>query len=139
MPSRGPVADGHARARAAQLHPGHTWSLLFDQTADIRRSTCLALYLVFLFVRTVRQQDYFVPVGVGEAEHEAAPLTRIGAISSGLRTVAKTSSVLSMGHSRPATVESDWFATARLADDESFLKGPRPEVMRQGLTRFLRS
>jgi Ca2+:H+ antiporter len=43
--------------------------------------TCLALYLVFLFVQTVRHQDYFIPVGPVEAEHAAAPTAKIGAIS----------------------------------------------------------
>ena len=39
-------------------------------------STCLELYLVFLFVQTVRHQDYFVPTGPVEAEHTAAPSAR---------------------------------------------------------------
>ncbi len=34
--------------------------------------TCLALYLVFLFVQTVRHQDYFIPVGEIEADHVAS-------------------------------------------------------------------
>ena len=39
-------------------------------------STCFALYLVFLFVQTVRHQDYFVPTGAIEAEHADAPSAR---------------------------------------------------------------
>lgn len=47
-------------------------------------SACFALYLVFLFVQTVRHQDYFVPSNATEAEHPATPSGRIGAISGGL-------------------------------------------------------
>lgn len=35
-----------------------------------------ALYSVFVFVQTVRHRDYFLPVGVAEAEHAPAPTTR---------------------------------------------------------------
>ena len=56
--------------------------------------TCLALYFVFLFVQTVRHQDYFLPVGTGDADHEATPPARIGAISSGLLVVTLVAVVL---------------------------------------------
>ena len=46
--------------------------------------TCFALYLVFLFVQTVRHQDYFVPSNTTEVEHITTPPARIGAISGGL-------------------------------------------------------
>jgi Ca2+:H+ antiporter len=57
-------------------------------------STCLALYLVFLFVQTVRHQDYFVPTGPVEAEHAAAPSARIGAISGGLLLLSLVAVIL---------------------------------------------
>ena len=57
-------------------------------------STCLALYLVFLFVQTVRHQDYFMPTGVIEAEHADAPSARIGAISGGLLVLSLVAVIL---------------------------------------------
>ena len=57
-------------------------------------STCFALYLVFLFVQTVRHQDYFVPTGGIEAEHAAAPSARIGAISGGLLVLSLVAVIL---------------------------------------------
>jgi Ca2+:H+ antiporter len=57
-------------------------------------SICLALYLVFLFVQTVRHQDYFVPTGPVEAEHTAAPSARIGAISGGLLVLSLVAVIL---------------------------------------------
>ena len=56
-------------------------------------SACFALYLVFLFVQTVRHQDYFVPTGAIEAEH-AAPPARIGAISGGLLVLSLVAVIL---------------------------------------------
>ena len=56
--------------------------------------TCLALYLVFLFVQTVRHQDYFMPAGVAEDEHAEAPSARIGAISGGLLVLSLVAVVL---------------------------------------------
>ena len=56
-------------------------------------STCFALYLVFLFVQTVRHQDYFVPTGAIEAEH-AAPPAWIGALSSGLLVLTLVAVIL---------------------------------------------
>ena len=55
---------------------------------------CFALYLVFLFVQTVRHQDYFVPAGELEAEHAAAPSARIGAISGALLVLALVAVIL---------------------------------------------
>ena len=57
-------------------------------------SICLALYLVFLFVQTVRHQDYFVPTGGIETEHAAAPSARIGAISGGLLVLSLVAVIL---------------------------------------------
>ena len=57
-------------------------------------STCFALYLVFLFVQTVRHQDYFVPTGAIEAEHADAPSARIGAISGGLLVLSLVAVIL---------------------------------------------
>ena len=56
--------------------------------------TCLALYLVFLFVQTVRHQDYFMPAGVAEDEHADAPSARIGAISGGLLVLSLVAVIL---------------------------------------------
>ena len=57
-------------------------------------STCFALYLVFLFVQTVRHQDYFVPTGGIETEHADAPSPRIGAISGGLLVLSLVAVIL---------------------------------------------
>jgi Ca2+:H+ antiporter len=56
--------------------------------------TCLALYLVFLFVQTMRHQDYFVPVGPIEADHVARPSGKIGAISACLLVLTLVAIVL---------------------------------------------
>jgi Ca2+:H+ antiporter len=46
---------------------------------------CLALYLVFLFVQTVRHREYFLsPAGEAADAIDATPPARIGAISAGL-------------------------------------------------------
>jgi Ca2+:H+ antiporter len=55
---------------------------------------CFALYLVFLFVQTVRHQDYFVPSDTTEVEHVSAPPVRIGAISGGLLVLTLAAVVL---------------------------------------------
>lgn len=55
---------------------------------------CFALYLVFLFVQTVRHQDYFVPAGTIEAEHALTPSARIGAISGGLLLLSLVAVIL---------------------------------------------
>jgi Ca2+:H+ antiporter len=39
---------------------------------------CLALYLAFLFVQTVRHRDYFLPTGATAADHEATPKRWVG-------------------------------------------------------------
>ena len=57
-------------------------------------STCFALYLVFLFVQTVRHQDYFVPTRGIEAEHADAPSARVGAISGGLLVLSLVAVIL---------------------------------------------
>jgi Ca2+:H+ antiporter len=56
--------------------------------------SCLALYLVFLFVQTVRHQDYFVPSNATEVEHAAAPPPRIGAIGGGLLVLSLVAVIL---------------------------------------------
>jgi len=50
----------------------------------------LALYLLFVFVQTVRHRDYFLPVEVGQAaeEHAAPPSDREALTSLGLLVVA---------------------------------------------------
>ncbi len=57
-------------------------------------SICLALYLVFLFVQTMRHQDYFVPTGAIETEHADTPSPRIGTISSGLLVLSLVAVIL---------------------------------------------
>ncbi|HME25563.1 MAG TPA: hypothetical protein VKI44_30225 [Acetobacteraceae bacterium] len=57
-------------------------------------SACFALYLVFLFVQTVRHQDYFVPSSTTEVEVAATPPTRIGAISGGLLVLSLVAVIL---------------------------------------------
>ncbi len=56
--------------------------------------TCLTLYLVFLFVQTVRHQEYFLPAGAVEAEFHATPSPRLGAISGGLLVVSLIAVIL---------------------------------------------
>ncbi len=57
-------------------------------------TSCLSLYLVFLFVQTVRHQDYFLPANAMEVEHLAAPRARIGAISAGLLVLSLIAVIL---------------------------------------------
>jgi Ca2+:H+ antiporter len=57
-------------------------------------STCFALYLVFLFVQTVRHQDYFVQIGAAEAEHALVPSAKIGALSASLLVLTLVAVVL---------------------------------------------
>ena len=87
-------ADGDPCPGAAQLHAHYARPLLLDRQLIFVGSTCLALYLVFLFVQTVRHQDYFVPAGVAEDEHAEAPSARIGAISGGLLVLSLVAVVL---------------------------------------------
>lgn len=71
--------------------PGPYYSMLQEIFVG---GSCLALYLVFLFVQTVRHQDYFVPAaGAGDDEH-AVPPARIGAISGGLLILSLIAVVL---------------------------------------------
>jgi Ca2+:H+ antiporter len=49
---------------------------------------------VFLFVQTVRHQDYFVPAGAIEVEHAVAPPAKIGAISFALLVLSLIAVVL---------------------------------------------
>jgi Ca2+:H+ antiporter len=65
-----------------------TWQLIFVGTA------CLSLYLVFLFVQTVRHQNYFVPSNAMEVALHAAPQARIGAISAGLLVLSLAAVIL---------------------------------------------
>ena len=64
------------------------WQLIFVGTA------CLSLYLVFLFVQTVRHKNYFVPSSAMEVAHHAAPQARIGAISAGLLVLSLAAVIL---------------------------------------------
>ena len=71
--------------------PGPTYStrqLIFVGGA------CLALYLVFLFVQTVRHQDYFLPTGAVEEEAHSTPPARIGVISALLLVLSLIAVVL---------------------------------------------
>ncbi len=71
--------------------PGPYYSelqLIFVGTA------CFALYLVFLFVQTVRHQDYFVPSETTDVEQYVAPSARLGAISGGLLVLSLVAVVL---------------------------------------------
>lgn len=45
---------------------------------------CFALYVVFLFVQTVRHQDYFLPSGATDQASDVAPPARTGMIGAGL-------------------------------------------------------
>ena len=71
--------------------PGPTYSvrqLIFVGGA------CFALYLVFLFVQTVRYRDYFIQAGDVDAAHDATPGSWIGAISGGLLVLSLIAVVL---------------------------------------------
>ena len=55
---------------------------------------CLALYLVFLFVQTVRHQDYFLPSSETEDDGLAKVPVRLGGISAGLLLLSLVAVVL---------------------------------------------
>jgi len=57
-------------------------------------TVCFALYVAFLFVQTVRHQDYFVPSGAPDTEPHAAPSARIGMISAGLLILSLVAVIL---------------------------------------------
>jgi Ca2+:H+ antiporter len=57
-------------------------------------TTCFVLYLVFLFVQTVRHQEYFVPPGAEETEIHAQPSARHGLVSGGLLIVSLIAVIL---------------------------------------------
>lgn len=57
-------------------------------------ATCFALYLVFLFVQTVRHQEYFMPTGAVETGVHVQPSPRLGAVSGGLLIVSLIAVVL---------------------------------------------
>jgi Ca2+:H+ antiporter len=57
-------------------------------------ATCFSLYLVFLFVQTVRHRNYFVPSNAMEVEHLASPQTRIGVLSAGLLVLSLVAVIL---------------------------------------------
>jgi Ca2+:H+ antiporter len=66
-----------------------TWQLMFVG------GECLALYLVFLFIQTVRHQDYFVPAGGADDAPHAVPPARMGVISMLLLILSLIAVVLS--------------------------------------------
>jgi len=55
---------------------------------------CAALYLVFLFVQTVRHRDYFLPAGETDETASLAPRAQIGAISAGLLVLSLVAVIL---------------------------------------------
>jgi Ca2+:H+ antiporter len=55
---------------------------------------CLALYLVFLFVQTVRHQDYFLPSGETDDDALGKVSGRLGAMSAGLLLLSLVAVVL---------------------------------------------
>jgi Ca2+:H+ antiporter len=57
-------------------------------------ASCFALYVVFLFVQTVRHQDYFVPFGTPDAQEHAPTPARAGMISSLLLVLTLVAIVL---------------------------------------------
>ncbi|MEJ0015331.1 MAG: hypothetical protein WDN25_01990 [Acetobacteraceae bacterium] len=57
-------------------------------------AACFALYLVFLFVQTVRHREYFIPAGDTDDAHDAGPPRRIGAISAVLLVLALVAVIL---------------------------------------------
>jgi Ca2+:H+ antiporter len=57
-------------------------------------TVCFALYVVFLFVQTVRHQEYFVPPDALPEEMHAAPSAKLGAISGGLLIVSLIAVIL---------------------------------------------
>jgi Ca2+:H+ antiporter len=71
--------------------PGPFYSplqLIFVGTA------CFVLYLVFLFVQTVRHQEYFMPPGAVLSETHALPSAKLGTISGGLLIVSLLAIIL---------------------------------------------
>jgi len=57
-------------------------------------ATCFTLYLVFLFVQTVRHQEYFLPATAVEGEVHPPPSAKLGAISGGLLIVSLVAVIL---------------------------------------------
>jgi Ca2+:H+ antiporter len=56
--------------------------------------TCFALYLVFVFVQTVRHQEYFLPAQGATDDHGTPPSAKIGAISGALLVLSLGAVVL---------------------------------------------
>jgi Ca2+:H+ antiporter len=71
--------------------PGPYYSTLQETFVG---GVCLALYLVFLFVQTVRHQDYFLPSSGTEDDALAKLPGRLGAMSSGLLLLSLVAVVL---------------------------------------------
>ena len=68
--------------------------------------TCLALYLVFLFVQTVRHREYFLPaVDDASAEHASPPSASIAGIA-GLLLVLSLTAVVLLAKSLAPSIET---------------------------------
>jgi Ca2+:H+ antiporter len=90
--------------------PNHTLTTLGPYYSNRQLAfvavTCLALYLVFLFVQTVRHREYFLPaVGDASAEHASPPSASIAGIA-GLLLVLSLTAVVLLAKSLAPSIET---------------------------------
>ena len=90
--------------------PNHTLTTLGPYYSNRQLAfvgvTCLALYLVFLFVQTVRHREYFLPaVDDATAEHASPPSASIAGIA-GLLLVLSLTAVVLLAKSLAPSIET---------------------------------
>jgi Ca2+:H+ antiporter len=90
--------------------PNHTLTTLGPYYSNRQLAfvavTCLALYLVFLFVQTVRHREYFLPaVDDASAEHASPPSASIAGIA-GLLLVLSLTAVVLLAKSLAPSIET---------------------------------
>ena len=90
--------------------PNHTLTTLGPYYSNRQMAfvavACLALYLVFLFVQTVRHREYFLPaVADGSAAHASPPPARIAGIA-GLLLVLSLAAVVLLAKSLAPFIET---------------------------------
>ena len=90
--------------------PNHTLTTLGPYYSNRQLAfvavTCLALYLVFLFVQTVRHREYFLPaVDEASAEHASPPSASIAGIA-GLLLVLSLTAVVLLAKSLAPSIET---------------------------------
>src|SRR5208282_3523870 len=85
---------------------------------------CSALYLVFLFVQTVRHREYFLPAAVdGPAAHVPPPSASVAGLAALLLVLSLTAVVL-LAKSLAPSIESGIFAFGALCRFAGVIGGP---------------